>query len=161
MGKHDASASQAEATKPAAPLAAEPPAPQPTAAVTQPPPTPEPERPKAPPPEVKIMVKSVPDSAEVYLDDSLVGNTPYPIVKPTPDKPSFKLELRSAGYENKFVVISARSNDIAVTLKKVEEKAAPHQASPRSAKRARSESGSREERQGHGASQTEVLDPWN
>jgi eukaryotic-like serine/threonine-protein kinase len=163
MSKQAPGAPQADAAKPAAPPTAEPAAVQPTAAAN-PPPAPVVQPPKAPPPavEVKVTVSSVPENAEVYLDGSLVGNTPFPIVKPAADKASVKLELRLPGYENKSVVISARSNDVAVTLKKVEEKAAAHPApAPRPAKRSRSES-AREERSNHGGgSQTEVLDPWN
>jgi hypothetical protein len=110
-----------------------------------------------------VTVASNPDSAEVYLDGSLSGSTPYQIAKPSADKPALKLELRLNGYENKSVIISARSNDVAVTLKKLEDKPAAHPTAAKPAKRPRSESAAHEERpKSHGAgSQTEVLDPWN
>jgi hypothetical protein len=162
MSKQAPGAPQADAAKPAAPPTAEPAPPQPAAAANPPPARPAPEPPKAPPPDVKVTVSSVPENAEVYIDGSLVGNTPFPIVRPGSDKASLKLELRLSGYENRSVVISARSNDVALTLKKVEEKAAAHPAPARPAKRSRTESGSHEERSSsHGGSQTEVLDPWN
>jgi serine/threonine-protein kinase len=164
ISKQASSAPQADAAKPAAPPTSEPAPAQPTAAAANPAPAaPAPEPVKAPPPEVKVTVASNPDSAEVYLDGSLIGNTPFPIVKPSADKAALKLELRLNGYENKSVIISARSNDVAVTLKKLEDKPAAHPTAAKPAKRPRGESGAREERpSNHGSgSQTEVLDPWN
>ncbi|HEY2735846.1 MAG TPA: serine/threonine-protein kinase, partial [Polyangiales bacterium] len=81
MSKHDASAPQADVPKPVAPIVASQ-VPQPTAAAKPPAEVAPPAQP-APPPEVKVAVRSVPENAEVYLDDSLVGNTPYAIAKPT------------------------------------------------------------------------------
>jgi serine/threonine-protein kinase len=163
MSKQASSAPQTEAAKPAAPPTSEPAPAQPTAAAANPAPAaPDPAPVKAPPPEVKVTVASNPDSAEVYLDGSLLGNTPCPVVKPSADKPALKLELRLNGYENKSVIISARSNDVAVTLKKLEDKPAAHPTPAKPAKRPRTESGAHQEKPSHsGGSQTEVLDPWN
>jgi hypothetical protein len=107
-----------------------------------------------------LNIKSNPDGAEVYLDGQFVGNTPYTVTKPDGDK-QLKLELRQSGYESRLVPISARTSDMTLTLKKVEEKAA-HPSATKAAKRPRAENGSREERPANrGQSQTEVLDPWN
>jgi serine/threonine-protein kinase len=150
-------APHAEVQKPDSAPVAEPSVPQPTAAAN-PPSVVESEKPKAPPAEVTL--KSNPEGAEVYLDGQLVGNTPYTLTKPDGDK-QLKLEFRQAGYESRLVPVSARTSDMTLTLKKVEEKAA-RPAATKAPKRPRAESGSREERPANrGQSQTEVLDPWN
>jgi serine/threonine-protein kinase len=135
-------------------------APQPSAAAQPVAPAP-----AAPVPE-KITVDSNPEHAEVFLDGSLVGNTPYETEKPAAGKPQ-KLELRLPGYQNRSVEISEHSSDVTLQLEKV---VAPAPAAPRPAaaasrpaasKRPRAEAPAKPARPAAHSQQTEVLDPWN
>jgi serine/threonine-protein kinase len=154
------------AHKPDAPALPAENAPQPSAAA-QPSPT-VPATPTAPVPE-KITIDSNPEHAEVFLEGSLVGNTPYQIEKPAAGKPQ-KLELRLPGYQSRSVEISEHSsNDVTLQLQKAEEPApaatrpaAPSNNHPAANKRPRAEAPAKPARPaGRSQQQTEVLDPWN
>jgi serine/threonine protein kinase len=74
-------------------------------------PTKEPEKPK-------IKLTTVPERVEVYIDDLLVGNTPYVMEKPE-GKNVVDLVLRKADYKDKKVRISSRTSEsMLVTLGK-------------------------------------------
>lgn len=80
---------------------------------------------EAPSPQVKVKLSSEPSEVEVYLGDALVGNTPYELDQPKEGKP-VELFLRKAGYEDKKVVISSRTNEsMQVTLEKKREAVSP------------------------------------
>jgi serine/threonine-protein kinase len=155
-------APQAEAPKPTAP-SNDPVAPPPAAAAQ--PTTPPPAAAEQPKPAAvqKVALKSSPDGAEVYVDGSLVGNTPFELTKPQGDD-QLKVELHKPGYENKTFGISALSNDMTINLNKLEQRPAATPSRPAAAtrptKRPTRNEGTREERP-RGQSQTEVLDPWN
>ena len=153
------------AHKPDAPALPAENAPQPSAAAQPSPPV---ATVPAPPAPEKITIDSNPEHAEVFLEGSLVGNTPYQIEKPAAGKPQ-KLELRLPGYQSRSVEISQHSsNDVTLQLQKAQEvaPAAMRPAAPANRpaanKRSRAEAPAKPARPaGRSQQQTEVLDPWN
>ncbi len=83
----------------------------------------EPEKAKEPTPakepeKPKIKLSTAPERVEVYIDDLLVGNTPYVMEKPE-GKNVVNLVLRKADYNDKKVRISSRTSEsMLVTLSK-------------------------------------------
>jgi serine/threonine-protein kinase len=128
--------------------------------------------PVVPVPAAKVTVTSDPANAEVYVDNALVGNTPYAMTKPDGDK-QVHLELRVAGYDNKNIVISSMSSEsVAVSLSKhivaePPQQAAPPPSSSHSSSRPKPTGSKPAKGEGKpaagkgGRSQTEVLDPWD
>ena len=66
----------------------------------------------------EVTISSEPTGAELYRDDALLGNTPFPIQKPK-DNERIDLEVRLSGYDSKAFSITAITRDeLNVTLDK-------------------------------------------
>jgi serine/threonine-protein kinase len=130
-------------------VAPETPNAQPPAA--HPPPEPQPE-PEAPPP--RVTISSEPAGAELYQGSVLLGNTPFPLNKPS-GKDKLDLELRLSGYKDKSFVITARTGD---TLKLSLSKDKARRPRP---KAETTETKPKPQPAPGRRVQTEVLDPWD
>jgi serine/threonine-protein kinase len=78
-----------------------------------------------------LTVTSHPELAEIYVDGTLVGTTPWSVAKPVQGS-SLEFEVRRAGYQSKSLELTERSQDLDVSLqKRVEPPSRPTPSRPR------------------------------
>jgi serine/threonine protein kinase len=151
MSGGDKADPQAHVVKPADPAPAVPTVPDPAPAPT-PPVAAAPEPVAAAP--ALVMISSDPDGAEVFRENSFVGNTPYKLPKPTGSE-QVALELRRNGYESKpFTITSLTGEEFRVSLTRKKSSHRPPPAQPQPSTKP-------EKTKPRPPTQSEVLDPWD
>lgn len=140
------------------PVAAAPattPAPEPAKVET---PTPAPE----PAPVVKVMLKSTPSNAEVYLSGALIGRTPFAVPRPNRGEPALDLVIKADGYKDLSVrIIDLTPEEFPIELEKARKSSSGTAKPEPTPTPAPVVDDKKPGKRPGNAPNTEVLDPWS
>jgi len=147
---------------------AEAPKPTPVAvAPVQPVPAPEPVKAEAPAPAepaevVKVLLKSTPPNAEVYLSGALIGHTPLSVPRPKHGEPALDLMIKSDGYKDLSVrIIDLTPEEFPINLEKARRSSGNTSKSESTPTPAPVVDDKKPGKRPGNAPNTEVLDPWS
>lgn len=109
----------------------------------------------------KVTISSEPAGAEVYMNGSLLGNTPFVLEKPT-GSDRIEIELRQAGYtETKVQIVALTGENVSVGLKPVRSSGGHRPSRPAPAQASAQTPSPGPAKNVGKRPATEVLDPWD